>query len=61
MDEEAWAIYCALRDEIHKALGHDVEVALLVPPGHRGKKRGSSGKHPDRTFEFYLFGGTDED
>ena len=61
MDEEFVAIYRIVRDEIYAALGHDIEIELIMPPGHRSNKRGSSGKHPDGTFEFYLFGGADND
>ena len=61
MDEEFMAIYRIVRDEIYPTMGHYVEIALIMSPGHRGNKRGGSRKHPDRTFEFYLFGGTDND
>jgi hypothetical protein len=61
IDEEFMAIYRIVCDEIYEAFGHGVKVELIMPQGHRGNNRGGSRKHPDRTFEFYLFGGTDND
>ena len=61
MDEEDWAIYCAVRDEIHKTLGHDVKISVIMPPGHRRRKRRGSKKNADRMIAPDLFGGTDND
>ena len=60
MDEEVMAIYYIFREEIYKAFDPDVKVALLMSPGHRGKKRGGSKKQRDG-IEFNSFRGTDSD
>ena len=61
MDDEDWAIYCTVRDEIHKALGHNVKISVIMPPGYRRRKRRGSKKHADRMIDLDLFGGTYND
>ena len=61
MDEEDWAIYCAVRDEIHKALGHDVKTSGIMPRRRRHSKRRGTRKNADRMIDSDLFGGLNSD
>lgn len=60
MDEEFIAIYCIVRDEIHAALGHDVEIELIMPPGCRSNKQRGS-KRISTGINLYLFEGGHSD
>ena len=61
MDEVDWAIYCTVRDEIHRALGDDVKISVIMPSRRRHSKRRGARKNADRMIDSDLFGGAYSD